>query len=238
MTGLAYYAGCTAAYRLQNIARSTVKILKKLGVDFKIIGGDEICCGSILFNTGLIDEGVKLAEKNKKQFTYLGIETLITECAGCAKTFRKVYPEHLDFQIKTLHLTEYLDGIIKKNNLNLSHKYPIKVTYHDPCHLGRGLGIYDPPRNIIKSIKNVQLVEMKRSREGSRCCGAGGGVKAAFPETAIKLGRERLRDAEQLGVDLIITACPFCTRNLNDAANSYGSRIKTKDLSEFLLDCI
>nr|MDO8082214.1 heterodisulfide reductase-related iron-sulfur binding cluster [Candidatus Freyarchaeota archaeon] len=238
MTELAYYAGCTAAYRLQNIARSSVKILKRLGGDLKIIGNDEICCGSVLFNMGLIDEGVKLAKNNNKLFTDMNIKILLTECAGCAKTFRRVYPEHLDFRINTLHLTEYLDGALAQSNLELCYKSPIRVTYHDPCHLGRGLGVYDPPRNIIRSIKNVELVEMSRNKERSRCCGAGGGVKASYPETAEKLGMQRLKDAEQLGVDLIITACPFCTQNLNDAASVYGSKLKTKDLSEFLVDCI
>jgi heterodisulfide reductase subunit D len=238
MTELAYYAGCTAAYRLQNIAKSTVKILKRLGDDLKIIGNDEICCGSVLFNMGLTDEGVKLAKNNNKLFTDMNIKTLLTECAGCAKTFRKVYPEYLDFRINVLHLTEYLERALTKNNLDLRYKAPIRVTYHDPCHLGRGLGVYDPPRNILTSIKNVELVEMSRNRERSRCCGAGGGVKASYPEMAEKLGMQRLKDAEQLDVDLIITACPFCTRNLNDAADACGSKLKTKDLSEFLVDCI
>ncbi len=238
MTGLAYYAGCTAAYRLQNIARSSVKILERLGVDFKIIGYDEICCGSVLFNMGLIDEGVKLANKNNELFRDMNIRTLLTECAGCAKTFRKVYPENIDFRIEVLHLTEYLDRLLAQNNFEPSYKSPIRVTYHDPCHLGRGLGVYDPPRNILKSINNLELVEMSRNKEISRCCGAGGGVKASYPETAQKLGVQRLKDAEQLDVDLIITACPFCTRNLNDAAESCGSELKTRDLSEFLVDCI
>ncbi|MGQ9719892.1 MAG: (Fe-S)-binding protein [Candidatus Jordarchaeum sp.] len=238
MTELAYYAGCTAAYRLQNIARSSVKILKKLGVDFKNTGYDEVCCGSVLFNMGLVEEGIKLANKNKKIFKDMNIETLVTECAGCAKTFRIIYPEHLDFRVEVLHLTEYLERKLNQNNLELEYKYPIRVTYHDPCHLGRGLGVYDPPRNILKSINNLELVEMSRNRDKSRCCGAGGGVKASYPETAQKLGIQRLNDAEKLGVDLIITACPFCTRNLNDAAELCGSKLKTRDLSEFVSDCI
>ncbi len=238
MTELAYYAGCTAAYRLQNIAKSSVRILKSLGVDFKIIGDDEVCCGSVLFNMGLIDEGVELANKNNELFKDMSLRTLVTECAGCAKTFRKVYPEHLDFRINILHLTEYLDRFLKQNNFELSHKFPVRVTYHDPCHLGRGLGIYEPPRNILKSIKNVELVEMSRNKERSRCCGAGGGVKASYPETAQELGIQRLKDAEKLDVDMILTACPFCTRNLNDASELCGSELKTRDLSEFLVDCI
>jgi Fe-S oxidoreductase len=238
MTELAYYAGCTAAYRLQNIARSSVKILERLGCDLKVIGNDEICCGSVLFSMGLIDEGVKLAVNNNKLFSDMNIKTLLTECAGCAKTFRRVYPEYLDFQINVVHLTEYLDLAFTQKNLELRCKSPIRVTYHDPCHLGRGLGVYNPPRNILMSIKNVELVEMSRNKERSRCCGAGGGVKSSYPETAEKLGVQRLRDAEQLDVDLIITACPFCTRNLNDAADVCGSKLKTQDLSEFLLDCV
>ena len=238
MTGLAYYAGCTAAYRLQKIARSSAKILERLGVDFKIIGYGELCCGSVLFNMGLVDEGVELARKNAELFAEMSIRTLVTECAGCAKTFRRVYPEYLDFRIEVLHLTEYLDTALKRSDLKLDHGSPVRVTYHDPCHLGRGLGVYDPPRNILESIKSVELVEMRRSRERSRCCGAGGGVKAGYPETAQKLGIQRLENAEQLDVDLIITTCPFCTRNLNDAARACGSKLRTKDLSEFLLDCI
>jgi len=130
---------------------------------------------------------------------------------------------------------QYVETLIKERKLPLNHEFKAKVTYHDPCHLGRHSGVFDAPRNVLKKVKGVELVEMYRSREESRCCGAGGGYKSAFNDFAVNIAAERVRDAEEVGAEVIATACPFCVLNLKAGAKQIGSKIRVLDISEILL---
>jgi Fe-S oxidoreductase len=128
-----------------------------------------------------------------------------------------------------------VEELIKDKKLKLSGELNAKVTYHDPCHLGRHAGVYDAPRNILKKIKGLEFVEMERSRENSRCCGAGGGYKSAFNDLAVNIAAERVRDAEEVGAEIIATACPFCVLNLKQGAKKINSPIQVMDISQMLL---
>jgi Fe-S oxidoreductase len=231
-----YFVGCTAALtpQIQEVAIATAKILHKLKVDFAVFGEHEICCGSVAMRTGDRKAFEKVAEKNAKLFQEKGIKKIITSCAGCYRTLKKDYGNKLD-EIEILHTIEFLDDFLQKNSVNLN-KLDITVTYHDPCHLGRHMGVYDEPRRILKKI--ASLKEMNTYREMAACCGAGGGVKIGFPELSLEMAKNRVIDAENTGAAIFVSTCPFCFRNLSDAIRDSKIDIKMKDLVKLFLESL
>ena len=212
-----YFRGCTARQKLTGIQEATEKLLKMADVDYHVLE-DEICCGSVLLRTGFIDEAAEQIERNTEM---LKAERIITSCAGCYKTFKEDY-EGLD----VIHISQLLDQLIKEGKLNLS-KTDLDVTYHDSCHIGRHCEIFDEPRDVIKSAAN--LIEMDNIREESICCGAGGGVKSAYPKIASQMGKSRIDEAKQTGCETLVTPCPFCKLNLEN------DDLEVLDLTEFLV---
>ncbi|NVM04361.1 MAG: (Fe-S)-binding protein [Candidatus Helarchaeota archaeon] len=229
-----YFVGCTSSYREKEIANATLEILKKLNLDFTV-SKDEWCCGSPLLRTGQIDDAKNLIEHNIELFKKMGIKRIITSCAGCFRTLNKDYPDLKDLGIEIQHISDFLLEKMKDSSLK---EMNVKVTYHDPCHIGRHSGLFDSPRQVIQSIPGIDLVEMKRIRENAWCCGAGGGVKSAFKDWAVEIATERIKEAEETGADILLSSCPFCRRNLNDAIKKSGSNIKMMDIVEFLQDRI
>ncbi|MHA1380106.1 MAG: (Fe-S)-binding protein [Candidatus Helarchaeota archaeon] len=227
-----YFVGCTSSYREKELAKATLEILKKLEVDFTV-SKDEWCCGSPLIRTGQAEDAKKLIEHNIEQFKKMEIKKIVTSCAGCYRTLTKDYPDLKEIGIEVQHISDFLLKQIKDNKLPLK-EIPTKVTYHDPCHIGRHSGIYDSPRDVIKSIPGIELIEMKRNRENAWCCGAGGGVKSSFKDWAVDISVERIKEAEETEAEILLSSCPFCRRNLNDAIKKSGSTIKMMDIVEFL----
>jgi len=231
-----YFVGCTSALtpQIQRVAIATAKIFNKVGIDFSIFGEHEVCCGSVAMRTGDKKAFEKVAEKNAKLFKERGIKTVVTSCAGCYRTFKKDYEDKLD-GIEVLHSFEYLKNIFAERDVTLK-KLDIKTTYHDPCHIGRHMGLYEEPRALLSKISN--LIEMKTNRVGAMCCGAGGGVRKGFPELSLEMAKDRVKEAEETGAEYLVSTCPFCWRNLNDAIDSSGSNLKMVDLVELLLESI
>ncbi len=235
-----YFVGCTAAYRMQFLAQATVNLLKAADVKFSIIGPDEWCCGSPLLRTGL---GDKIKEEyvphNINALQGQGVKDVVTACAGCYKTIKENYLEIAGFRpFDVYHISEYLYRLIKEKKLEFTKEFDKKVVYHDPCHLGRHAGVFDEPREVIKAVPGVELLEMPRNRERARCCGAGGGFKIAFNDQAEEIAADRVREAVETGGDVIVTPCPFCVVNLNAGARRAGLDIKTIDLVELCEQCI
>ena len=212
-----YFRGCTAREKQTGISDATEKLLRSAGVDFHTLD-DEKCCGSVLLRTGFIDEAQKQIQKNTE---ILKGEKIITSCAGCYKTLKDDY-KGLD----VIHISQLLDELIKDGKIKLSKK-DLDVTYHDSCHLGRHCNVFDEPRNVIKSVAN--LIEMENSHENSLCCGAGGGVKSAYPEIADQMASSRIAQAKETGCLTLITPCPFCKLNLEN------DDLEVLDLTEFLV---
>jgi len=211
-----FFVGCTSTYRRKEIALSSARVLHHAGVDFGYLGEEEPCCGSVLIRTGFPDQAKDQAEKNLKALR--SAKEVITACAGCYRTFQEDYPEMVgSLSFKLIHTTEYISNLIQSKKISLG-RVDIRVTYHDPCHLARACNIYDPPREILKAIPGIELVEMYPTKHASWCCGAGGGVKMAFPVLAVDIASEKIKLASEVGVEAIVTACPFCTINLKDAA--------------------
>ena len=230
-----YFVGCTSAYRQTKIANSTFDVLSNLGKDFTIIQ-DEWCCGSPLIWTGQVDIAKNCAEHNIKEIEKTGAELVITSCSGCYRMLKEVYKDkfNMDYGFEVVHSPVYVLDMIKKGELTLEKPVDKKVTYHDPCHIGRHMGIYEPPRELLASIPGLEIVEMPRNRHNAWCCGAGAGVKSSFKELASFASTERLQEAMDTGAEILSSACPFCYRNLSDAKEENKMNIQIMDLMELV----
>ncbi len=230
-----YYVGCTASFdaNIQEVAINTAELLNRLNIDYGILGLQEVCCGSVLHRVGH-PEYSRLARGNLDQFNSMGIKTIVTSCAGCYRTIRLNYPELGELKFETLHLVEFLVRMLEEGKLRFTKELPLKVTYHDPCHLGRHNNLYEEPRKILGSLPGIKFIEMERTREYSRCCGAGGGLKAGFSEIQGKMAAQRIKDAEATGADTLVSACPFCQQALKTAIIQINSPIKMRDITELV----
>ena len=231
-----FFVGCTAAFdpNIRGMATDSAYILAKAGVDFGTLGDEEGCCGSTLLRTGLVESARKTALKNIEKFERASPSVIVTSCAGCYKTLRQDYPRIGKVGARIVHITQFVNELLDSGRLSLSNKVDSIVTYHDPCHLGRHNGLYDQPRRILRAIPGVTLVEMDRTREEARCCGAGGGVKTAFPELAQKISGMRVDDAMKTGADTLVTSCPFCYQSLKASLELKVSKMKMLDLMELV----
>ncbi|MDR3205720.1 MAG: 4Fe-4S dicluster domain-containing protein [Candidatus Methanoplasma sp.] len=231
-----FFAGCTGAYRLPTVPQMGVRVLARGGVKISSLGTEEWCCSSPLLRTGTHDSSLECAETIVEKADGMGAKDMVMTCSGCYKTissdFGKFYAR---VGQNVYHFSQYAEMLINARKLPLNHEFKAKVTYHDPCHMGRHMGVFDPPRNVLKKIKGIELVEMERTRENSGCCGAGGGYKSQYNDFAVNVAVDRVREAEATGADIIVTCCPFCVTNLSQGAKKIGSKIKVMDLSEVLL---
>lgn len=233
-----FFVGCTSSYRQKKIARATYDLLKKLDVDFTI-SPDEWCCSSPLLRTGQLKDIEEIAKHNLEVIRNTESKTIITSCAGCYRTLKKDYQKIFgtEPEFKILHITEFLYDLHKEGKIQVKETDE-KVTYHDPCHIGRHCGIYAQPRRLLKAIAGNNFVEMPRNEKNAWCCGAGGGVKSAFKDWAVEIAVDRIKEAESVGADVLVSSCPFCNRNLQDAIDISGSKIKLYDITEYVLEHI
>jgi Fe-S oxidoreductase len=228
-----FFAGCTFALSPELVAvpMAATELLMMAGSDFSILGRDELCCGSTALRLGDRKLFGELAEENlKKLSTY---KRVVTSCAGCYKTMSQDYPLKKESP-EIVHTTQLFSELLASGKLR-PHILRARVTYHDPCHLGRHSKFYDYPRRVITQIPGIEFVEMRNSRERSRCCGAGAGVKTANPRISFEIAKRRVEEAAQTGADILVSACPFCEQNLKEAAKSIESKMIVMDVSELLL---
>jgi len=235
-----FFTGCTEAFRMQPLAVATAKLLDKADVKFNILGEDEWCCGSPLLRTGQKDIVMtEIAPHNVREMEKRGWNTMITACAGCFNTIKNDYPKLTGKPaFKIYHLTEFLEKLVKDGRLKFTKEYKKKVGYHDPCHLGRHAKVFEAPRNVLKAIPGLELVEMKAEKEDAQCCGAGGGFKSAFNNMAEEVAAERVKQFVEAGAEVIATSCPFCQVNLNAGAKRAGLDIKTVDITQIALQAL
>ncbi|MFH0810980.1 MAG: (Fe-S)-binding protein [Pseudomonadota bacterium] len=261
-----YHAGCRTAYDpdLWKVARDTVALLNKAGIDFGIAYTKEPCCGSRAYQTGYKEDFLNQARANAALWEKSGTGIVVTGCADCYYGFKVLYDKfNLKGKVEVLHTTEYLARLLRADRLKPARKFSARVTYQDPCHLGRlgepyihwqgrqvpgqirvfdpprefrrgTHGVYEPPREVLASIPGLSLVEMDRRKEYAWCCGAGGGVKETNPDFARWTAGERIKEAGATGAGAIVTACPGCQRNFRDALGENGRRLKVYDVIELL----
>jgi heterodisulfide reductase subunit D len=228
-----YYIGCTSNYRQQELRDSTIRFLKKANIDFTLI--DEHCCTSPLIRTGQIHPVKEFMNYNVKKIKEVGATKVVTSCAGCYRSLKIDFEKQgVDIDVEIYHITELIHQLIEDDKINIKSEYNKKVTYHDPCHLGRHSGVYDIPREVYKQIPGIEFIEMERIKENAWCCGAGGGAKIGYPEWALEISKERVEEAKAMGADVLSSTCPFCRTNLTDANKEFNIGLEILDLVEIL----
>jgi glycolate oxidase len=235
------FMGCVPSYSDMEMVPGLIKPLDAAGVDYTLLGIEEGCCGFPLYLMGS-DDFEPHAEKMIKKIKAVGAKELVTPCAGCYKTFKKLYPGIGDLGLEVYHSVHYLDRLIKEGRIKLKAGPSKKVTYHDPCDLGRSFRIFEEPRDILKKIPGLELVEMERNRLLARCCGGGGLVMANDYNMARDMAVERVRDAIAVGAEIIVTGCAACKDNLTKGYRSIpkGERgaLRVMDITEIVADAI
>ncbi|MFW9824224.1 MAG: (Fe-S)-binding protein [Candidatus Thorarchaeota archaeon] len=228
-----YFIGCTSNYRQQQLRDATLRFLKKVEINFTLI--DEHCCSSPLIRTGQKSIIPDLMNFNIDQLNDAGALKVICSCAGCYRTLKKDYEKlGADLGIEVYHTSELIKNLLDEGKIKFTSNFDKVVTYHDPCHLGRHMGLYEAPRDIIKSIPEIKFVEMKRNRSNAWCCGAGGGVKIGYPDWALEISKERLDEAKETDAAVLTSMCPFCKTNLKDANEKYHMGFEIIDLIELI----
>lgn len=223
-----FFVGCIRSYddRNKKVAVAMTRILKHLGVRFAILGSEEGCCGDPARRVGNEYLFQILAQTNIETFNRHKIGKILTTCPHCYNTIKNEYPQ-MGFSTEVEHHAEFLDEQIRAGHLSLKQAISKKLTYHDPCYLGRYSGLYEEPRRILDAISSLDIREMKRSGNKSFCCGAGGGWMWMDEKIGKRINVERLEDAMETDAEWISTACPFCVTMFDDA-------IKSKDMEESL----
>jgi len=233
------HIGCVGSYQDVKIIPAVVKLLNAAGEDFTTLGTDEPCCGYLAYLVGDMETFHACADKAAKAFKAAGVKRLVTTCAGCYKTFHDLYPEFgHDLGIEVEHAVLTLHRLVSEGKLSFSEGKAAKVAYHDPCDIGRHMGIYEPPREVIKALPGVELVEFPANRQFARCCGGGGGVKAFDNPLGGDIAFDRIKQAIAVGADTVVSACPSCKNSLNQAAararKEKLGKLKVMDITELV----
>jgi heterodisulfide reductase subunit D len=234
---VAYFVGCVASFYPQSysVPQSIVQVMDSAGVDYMTLGGEEWCCGFPLMIAGMGDAAAESVRHNVEAVRSTGVELLVTGCPSCYHTWKHEYPtivgEPLPFEVK--HVVELFEQLIQAGKLQLE---PLEetVTYHDPCDLGRSTGVYDAPRNVLRAIPGLNLVEMEHHHEYSLCCGGGGDVEMADKELTAAVGRRRVQEAQATGAKMLLSACQQCSRTLAGAARRDKVRLRVMDVAELV----
>jgi Fe-S oxidoreductase len=251
---IGYFAGCTASFVEQDIAQSSAKLLQAAGVEFTTLGKDEMCCGIPMLVAGKWDLFEQALRHNSAAMKAKGVEEVVTSCPACWLVWNTYYPQWADklgipFDFKAKHYSQVLaekiaDGSFQLTEVPESLKGLIeangtaRVTFHDSCHIGRAGGVYEPPRDLIRAIPGVELVEMAHSKEDALCCGS---VLTRIGEphpTSEKLGGIRIGDAEATGADALLALCPCCQFQLRVSADEKGSRLPVIDLARLSAEAL
>jgi len=229
-----YYVGCAPSYdpALREVPVAIVRLLDAAGVDFAVLGNDEVCCGDVVKQAGEPDFFAELAESNAAQFTATGATTIVTSSPHCAETFAADYG--LDAEV--VHYTELLANLVEAGDLELG-TLDRSVTFHDPCYLARGAGVIDAPRRLLEAA-GVELREMAEHGARTLCCGGGGGNMWLESELDERFADRRATQAEATSADALLTACPYCVQNLRDGTKKVGADLPVDDLAVLLVEAL
>jgi len=234
-----YFSGCYLSYdpRLKKVAVATANILNKAGIDFGILGTKENCCGESIRKTGDEELFKRLAKENIKTFIDHGVRKILVSSPHCYHTFKNEYPEfRVNFEV--VHISQYLSELINEGRLELNKEYGKKVTYHDPCYLGRHNGIYEEPREVLKKVPGLELNEMPESRQTSLCCGGGGGRIWMETLKGERFSDLRLEQAIGVGAEVLVTSCPYCITHFEESriALEDSESLVIKDITEIVAE--
>ncbi|MCL6431788.1 MAG: (Fe-S)-binding protein [Anaerolineae bacterium] len=232
-----YFVGCVASLFPSSypIPQQTLRLLQAAGQPVTLLGGAEWCCGYPLALSGCEDALPAIARDLVGRVVALGARRVVTSCPSCYHTWRHIYPRLVpEMPLEVLHASEVLLHAVQRGDLRLQPLPDQAVTYHDPCDLGRRSGLYDPPRDLIRSIPGLRLMEMRDRRDGALCCGGGGNLESVAPGLVEQAATRRLQQAIETGAPTLVTACPQCRRTLAGAARRERARLRVLDVSELL----
>jgi Fe-S oxidoreductase len=240
-TEILYFPCCYPSYdpRLKKVSQATANILNKAGVNFGILGSKEMCCGESVRKAGNEALFTRLAKENIKTWIDSGVKKILVSSPHCFHTFKNEYPEFkVNFEI--VHISQFLFELLNEGRLTITKEYPKKVTYHDPCYLGRHNGVYDEPRGVLTKIPGLELIEMAESREDSLCCGMGGGRAWMETEKSERFSNMRVEQAVATGAEILATSCPYCVSALEDSklVTNHEGDIEIKDITEILQEVL
>lgn len=236
-----YFPCCYLSYdpRLKKVAMATANILNTAGVDFGILGAEQNCCGESIRKTGDEDLFKKLAKENIKAFIDNGVQKILVSSPHCYHTLKNEYSQFkVNFEV--VHISQYLSELVKEGRLRFNKDLEEKLTYHDPCYLGRHNGVYDEPREVLKKIPGVEFDEMPESRSDSLCCGGGGGRVWMETPKAERFSDLRVGQALEIGTRVLATSCPYCITMFEDSRKTMDvtEKIEVKDITEIIQEVI
>jgi heterodisulfide reductase subunit D len=228
---IVYFVGCGASFlpMAQKIPADFATIMYRAGLDFTILGGEEWCCGFPLLGAGMPDNVTELKSHNLQKFKSIGAKQVVFSCPSCMHAWNKLYGS----DAKLLHASQVLSDLIKQDRLEL-RPLGLKVTYHDPCYLGRNSGVFEEPRGVIKSIPGLEFVELANNRNFSLCCGGGGNVEMVDPDLSAAVARRKIEEIQATGVDTVVSSCQQCLRVIDAAAHSEGMELNVLDLTQLV----
>ena len=236
-----YFVGCYLSYdpRMKKVAAATANILNAAGVEFGILGDKESCCGESIRKTGSEEVFKNLARENIKAFIDNGVRRIVVSSPHCYHTFKNEHPEFM-VSFEVVHMSQYILELIAAGRLDLKGVYSRKVTYHDPCYLGRHNDVYDEPRDLLGKVAGLELVEMEDSGKGSLCCGGGGGRIWMDTPQEERFSDIRLKQAQQAGAQVLATACPYCITNFEESRLNLEREdaLEVKDIVEIVNDVL
>ena len=235
------WVGCMGSFdkRSQKVAQATARLLQKAGVRFAILGTAEKCTGDLARRTGNEMLYQALARENVETLGRLGITHVVTQCPHCLNALKNEYPQ-LEGRYEVFHHSQYIAKLVDEGRLHLAPSVEGTVTFHDPCYLGRYNREYDAPRRLLAGAAKQAPVEMRRSRNESFCCGAGGGRMWMEENIGRRVNEERVRQAAEVGATTIAVACPFCMTMIDDGVRQAGTddRVQVKDVAELVLESL
>jgi heterodisulfide reductase subunit D len=238
---IAYYAGCTGAYEAQPMVRGDVQVLYAIGAPFTMLPPEEeVCCGFPLFISGQHDLLKDLVGRLTVSYAARGVRTLVCSCPCCVNIMSRDWPalygKELPFRIR--HITQYVSDAVRRGALRFSKELPERLIYHDPCYLTRGVGVVEEPREVLRAIPGVTLLEFEHNGLDSRCCGAGGAARKVFSENAIAMGRLTIDEAVAKKADRLILSCPACYAKVNEAMRGHDKQVLITDIMELVAELL
>ncbi len=227
-----YFTGCVAAFypMAQEIPVALAEVLEAAKVDFTLLGEEEWCCGFPLLGAGLKDRAGEIIEHNLAAVRAKGADKVVFACPSCYQMWREHYPAK---GLELLHASQFLIRLLEEGRIPLKQK-PLKVTYHDPCDLGRGAGEYEAPREIIKAIPGVEFVELPRNRENCRCCGGGGNLEMIDAGLSAKIAQAKIEEIMSTGAGAVISSCQQCLRTMATHVRRNKVPLKVMDITQLI----
>lgn len=230
-----YFVGCVASFfpMVQKIPANMAEIMERGGVDFTILGGDEWCCGFPLIGAGMPEKIKTLMEHNLQKVKEVGAKKIVFTCPSCYHMWKNFYEP----EVELLCTSELLEQLLSEKRISLK-EINATVTYHDPCDLGRNSGIFESPREVLKAIPGIRLIEMPNNRQMANCCGGGGNLEMVDPELSAKVAQLKIEEILETGADMVVTSCQQCVRTIATRARRQKINLVVKDLTDLVAEAM